>query len=178
MRTPLQRVVPERSLIAVDVGNNTYSFGRYFETRPGQRVIMSGYLGSIGFALPAAMGAWAATSRHAAWRDRRVVSISGDGGLGQYLAELTTAVQHGMGIVHVVLDNGELAKISREQVGALRPVWHTGLHNPDFAAYAELCGARGIRVDHAADLDQAFHDAFAHQGGPVLVAVRSSARDV
>ncbi|MDH3745914.1 MAG: thiamine pyrophosphate-binding protein, partial [Acidobacteriota bacterium] len=56
----MNRLVPEDAIIAVDVGNNTYSFGRYFEcTR--QAVLMSGYLGSIGFGYPAAMGAWAAT---------------------------------------------------------------------------------------------------------------------
>jgi pyruvate oxidase len=51
---------PEDAIIAVDVGNNTYSFGRYFESK-GQRVLMSGYFGSIGFSFSAAMGAWAAT---------------------------------------------------------------------------------------------------------------------
>ena len=56
----LNRHVPENAIIAVDVGNNTYSFGRYFECQ-NQAVLMSGYLGSIGFALPAAIGAWAAT---------------------------------------------------------------------------------------------------------------------
>jgi len=56
----LSRIAPAKAVIAVDVGNNTYSFGRYFECR-GQRVLMSGYLGSIGFAFPAAMGAWSAT---------------------------------------------------------------------------------------------------------------------
>lgn len=55
------RQIPEDAIIAVDVGNNTYSFGRYFECRR-QAILMSGYLGSIGFSLPAAMGAWAATS--------------------------------------------------------------------------------------------------------------------
>jgi len=56
----LSRQVAEDAIIAVDVGNNTYSFGRYFEcaSQPG---LMSGYLGSIGFSFPAAMGAWAAT---------------------------------------------------------------------------------------------------------------------
>ena len=48
-------------MIAVDVGNNTYSFGRYFECQD-QRVLMSGYLGSIGFSLPAAIGAWSAVA--------------------------------------------------------------------------------------------------------------------
>ena len=51
----MSEVVPENAAIAVDVGNNTYSFGRYFESKSGQELIMSGYLGSIGFAFPAAI---------------------------------------------------------------------------------------------------------------------------
>ena len=106
----LSRTVPEDAIIAVDVGNNTYSFGRYFEcTR--QSVLMSGYLGSIGFAFPAAMGAWAATLEDdPRFKGRPVVSISGDGGFAQYMAELTTAVKHDMNITHVLLNNDELGE--------------------------------------------------------------------
>ena len=57
----LTRLAPQDAIFAVDVGNNTYSFGRYFEPTGDQRILMSGYLGSIGFGFPAAMGAWAAT---------------------------------------------------------------------------------------------------------------------
>ena len=158
----LKRHVPDDAVIAVDVGNHAYSFGRYFEV-DRQRILMSGYLGSIGFGFPAAMGAWAATHS-------KVVAVTGDGGFGQYLAETTTAVAHGMDIVHVVLDNGELGKISKEQRAAEYDVWQTDLRNPDFAAYAELCGARGIRVDDASQLDAALAEAFATPG-PVVVAV-------
>jgi pyruvate oxidase len=170
----LSQTVPEDAVIAVDVGNNTYSFGRYFETRPGQQVIMSGYLGSIGFGFPAAMGAWAATRGSR----RKVVSVSGDGGFGQYLAEFTTAVRHAMPITHVLLNNDELGKISREQVGALRPVWQTRLVNPDFAQFARLCGGRGWRVEQPQDLGPALEEAMAVEGGPALVEVVTSARDV
>jgi pyruvate oxidase len=172
----LSDVVPEDAVIAVDVGNNTYSFGRYFECKPGQTVVMSGYLGSIGFGFPAAMGAWAATQ--ADGTARKIVSISGDGGFGQYLAELTTAVAHRMPITHVLLNNSELAKISREQVGALRPVWQTALHNPDFSEYARICGARGFRVEKAGDLAAALGEAMQVTDGPALVEVITSARDV
>jgi pyruvate oxidase len=74
----LSECLPEDAVICVDVGNNIYSFGRYFEAR-SQSVLMSGYLGSIGFGFPAAMGAWAAVGE-----ERPVISISGDGGFGQY----------------------------------------------------------------------------------------------
>ncbi|CAN5478612.1 thiamine pyrophosphate-binding protein [soil metagenome] len=158
----LNRHVPADAVVTVDVGNHAYSFGRYFEV-DRQRILMSGYLGSIGFGFPAAMGAWAATGS-------KVVAVTGDGGFGQYLAETTTAVAHGMDIVHVLLDNGELGKISKEQRAGEYDVWQTGLRNPDFAAYAELCGARGIRVDAAEDLDAALAEAFVVDG-PVLVAI-------
>ena len=89
----LTRQAPSDAVIAVDVGNNTYSFGRYFECAE-QRVLMSGYLGSIGFAFPAAMGAWAATQDFEEYQGRKVIAVSGDGGFGQYLAEFTTAVKY------------------------------------------------------------------------------------
>lgn len=159
----LTRLVPDDAVMPVDVGNNTYSFGRYFECAR-QTVIMSGYLGSIGFAFPAALGAWAAAP------GRKVVSVSGDGGFGQYMAEFTTAVKYGMDITHVLLSNGELGKISKEQRDGGWPVWQTSLQNPDFARYAENCGGLGLRVEHRKDLDKALETAIQHEG-PALVEV-------
>jgi len=166
----LTRQVPSDAVMCVDVGNNTYSFGRYFEVKD-QAVLMSGYLGSIGFALPAAMGAWAATQEEGSpWQGRKVVSVSGDGGLGQYLAEITTLVAHGMDVTHVVLNNTELGKISKEQRAAELDVWQTRLVNPSFAGFAESCGALGIRVTAAGQLDEALQRAIAHEG-PAVVEV-------
>ncbi len=167
----LSDLVPADAVIAVDVGNNTYAFGHYFTSRGDQDVLMSGYLGSIGFALPAALGAWAATGA-----TRKVVSISGDGGLGQYLADFTTAVKYEMDITHIVLNNNELAKISREQVGAMLPVWQTSLVNPDFGAFADLCGGTGFRVDDPEDLESTLRAALAVEGGPSLVEVATAGR--
>ncbi len=170
----LARHVADDAIVAVDVGNNTYSFGRYFECQR-QAVLMSGYLGSIGFALPAAMGAWAATQEEdERFRGRQVVSVSGDGGFGQYMAELTTAVKYGMNITHILLNNSELGKISKEQRSGNWDVWQTDLHNPDFAQYAELCGARGIRVSERDQLDDAMAAALAHDG-PALVEILTDA---
>jgi thiamine pyrophosphate-dependent acetolactate synthase large subunit-like protein/nitrite reductase/ring-hydroxylating ferredoxin subunit len=170
----MSRLTPEDAIIAVDVGNNTYSFGRYFECRR-QAVLMSGYLGSIGFSFPAAMGAWAATQEDdPLYAGRKVVSVSGDGGFGQYMAELTTAVKYGMNITHILLNNDELGKISKEQRAGNWDVWQTSLHNPSFAEYAELCGALGLRVERVGELDDALSTALRHDG-PSLVEIQSDA---
>ncbi len=164
----LTRRCPDDAVIAVDVGNHAYSFGRYFECSR-QSILMSGYLGSIGFGYPAAMGAWAATHG-----DRPICAVTGDGGFAQYMAELLTAVKHGMNITHVLLNNGQLGKISKEQRAGEWDVWQTSLHNPDFSRYAELCGALGVRVTEAGGLDDALERGFAHDG-PALVEVMTDA---
>jgi thiamine pyrophosphate-dependent acetolactate synthase large subunit-like protein len=161
----LSRVIPDNAVIPVDVGNNTYSFGRYFECRK-QSILMSGYLGSIGFGYPAAIGAWAAAP------DRPVVVLTGDGGFGQYMGEICTAVKYGMNITHVLLNNRELGKITLEQETQHLPVWETGLHNPNFAEFAGVCGAKGFRVNDLAELSDAVSAALSYEG-PALVEIVS-----
>ena len=96
--------------------------------------------------------------------------MTGDGGFGQYLAELTTAVKYNMNITHILLNNSELGKISKEQRAGEWDVWQTSLVNPNFAEYAKLCGAKGIQVTAARQLDDAISAALAHDG-PALVEV-------
>jgi pyruvate oxidase len=163
----LSRHLPADAVVTVDVGNHAYSLGRYLESA-GQPVLMSGYLGSIGFGYPAALGAWAAAP------GRPIVAVTGDGGFGQYAAELTTAVKYGIPIKHVLLDNHALGKIAKEQRAEDFPVWHTSLVNPDWAAYATLCGATGIRVDRRDQLDVAMAALFAADG-PALLCVEQDA---
>jgi pyruvate oxidase len=133
----MERQIPDDAVIAIDVGNHAYSFGRYFECKR-HTVLMSGYLGSIGFGYPAAMGAWAAAP------DRPIVAVTGDGGFAQYMAEVTTAVKHGMNITHVLLNNGQLGKIAKEQRAGEWDVWQTTLHtrtSPPSRAIAARSGS-------------------------------------
>jgi thiamine pyrophosphate-dependent acetolactate synthase large subunit-like protein len=169
----LSTAVPGNAIIAVDVGNNTYSFGRYFECQD-QRILMSGYLGSIGFSFSAAMGAWAATQDQEAFKGRQVVSVSGDGGFGQYMGDFNTAVKYNMNITHVLLNNSQLGKISKEQRAGEWPVWQTSLQNPSFAAYANLCGGKGFRVTKPEKLAAAIDAALAYDG-PSLVEIITDA---
>ncbi len=163
----LSKHAPSDAVITVDVGNHAYSFGRYFESA-GQPVLMSGYLGSIGFGYPAAIGAWSADPQ------RPIVAVTGDGGFGQYLAEITTAVKYGIPIKHLLLDNRSLGKIAKEQLAEQRPAWQTSLVNPDFADYARLCGAVGISASTTGQLDLAMRELFATPG-PALLHVHQDA---
>lgn len=158
----LSRMAPEDAVMCVDVGNNAYSLGRYFECRK-QSFLMSGYLGSIGFAFPAAMGAWAATGGK-----RPVIAVAGDGGFAQYMAELTTSVKYGMNIKLILLNNNELGKISKEQRSGELEVFATDLVNPDFAEYARGCGALGIRVEEKKELPGAMKEILEHKGTALL----------
>lgn len=158
----LTRQADEEAVVCVDVGNNAYSLGRYFEPK-NQRFIMSGYLGSIGFAFPAAMGAWAATRGQ-----NQIIAVAGDGGFAQYMAELTTSVKYGMDIKVILLNNYELGKISKEQRAGHFDVWSTSLSNPHFASFAEGCGALGIRVTNRKTLEEGIKKILQHKGTALL----------
>ncbi|MFM1917288.1 MAG: pyruvate oxidase [Actinomycetota bacterium] len=164
----LSEQAPSDCVFTVDVGNNAYSFGRYVESK-GQPVLMSGYLGSIGFGYPAALGAAQARP------DSLVIAVTGDGGFGQYLAEVTTAVKYGLNVKHLLLDNGSLGKISKEQLAAEYPTWQTSLVNPDFAEFARLCGAEGFTASLNSEIAPAMRKWLAAQGPAVFVVRQDGA---
>ncbi len=158
----MNELAPKNAVMCVDVGNNAYSFGRYFESKEHD-FLMSGYLGSIGFALPAAIGAWSAVKE-----TRPVVAVAGDGGLCQYLAEITTLVKYDMPVKLIVINNHELGKISKEQRAGEFDVWKTSLSNPNFAEFATSCGAWGKRVTNQEDVNAQMKELFAQSGPAVL----------
>jgi thiamine pyrophosphate-dependent acetolactate synthase large subunit-like protein len=158
----LTKLAPENAVMCVDVGNNAYSFGRYFESKK-HTFLMSGYLGSIGFAIPAALGAWAAVGD-----DRPIIAVAGVGGFCQYLAEVTTAVKYNMPVKIIILNNNELGKISKEQRSGGWDKWATDLVNPDFAEYASSCGALGIKVSKREEINDAMIQLFEHNGPGLL----------
>jgi pyruvate oxidase len=68
----------------------------------------------------------------------------------------------------VLFDNHSLGKIGKEQTAAGFPVWHTSLHNPDWAAYAMLCGVTGIKAARRDQLEDAMTSLFAADGPALL----------
>jgi pyruvate oxidase len=150
----LSDIVPEDAVISIDVGENGWWFGRNFRMKR-QRFVMSGYLATMGFGLP---GAIAAKLAHP---EKTVFCITGDGGFAMAMAELVTAVKYNLPMVVVVMNNRELGMIRIEQQMEHYPNFGTDLLNPDFAAYGEACGGRGIRVTRPEELEPAIRKAMA-----------------
>jgi thiamine pyrophosphate-dependent acetolactate synthase large subunit-like protein/nitrite reductase/ring-hydroxylating ferredoxin subunit len=162
----LKGSIPHDAIVALDVGNTTYSFGRYFEA-DGQRVVMSGWLGSIGYALPASLGA------ALAYPDKTIVAVAGDGGFGQYAMELATVAKYVLNIKVVLFSNDELGKITAEQELAGTHTWATSLKNPSWAGMATSLDLFGRRVTTPEELATGMQDLFSHDG-PGLLEIRSS----
>ncbi|HUK93279.1 MAG TPA: thiamine pyrophosphate-dependent enzyme, partial [Methanomicrobiales archaeon] len=150
----LSETIPEDAIISIDVGENGWWFGRNFRMER-QRFLMSGYLATMGFSLPAAIAAKLARP------EKKVFCITGDGGFAMGMAELVTAVKYHLPMVVVVLNNRELGMIRVEQQMEHYQNFGTELLNPDFAAYADACGGRGIRVTRPGELEPAIRKAMA-----------------
>jgi thiamine pyrophosphate-dependent acetolactate synthase large subunit-like protein/rubredoxin len=164
----LSDTIPEDAVITIDVGENGWWFGRNFRMKR-QRFAMSGYLATMGFGLPAAIAA------KLAYPEKGVFCITGDGGFAMAMAEVATAVKYRLPMVIVVLDNRELGMIRVEQQMEHYPNFGTDLHNPDFAAYGDACGGKGIRVTRPEELEPAVRQAM-DLDTVVIVDVETDAR--
>lgn len=91
------------------------------------------------------------------------------------MADLTTAARNKLPVKVFVLNNGQLGMIMQEQKTEQYPNWQTELHNPDFARYAELCGATGIGIEEPGELRGAVKKALDAKG-PALVDIVTDPR--
>ncbi|GAB2767323.1 pyruvate dehydrogenase [Nocardioides salsibiostraticola] len=160
----VDRHAAQDAVFSTDTGMSTVWLSR-FVTMSGTRRLLGSYnLGSMANAMPQALGAVALD------RQRQAIAFCGDGGLSMLMGDLITAVSHDLPVKLVVFNNGRLGmvKLEMEQVGL--PEFGTMLDNPDFAKVAEAIGMRGIRVEKAADVDDAVRDTMAHPG-PILLDV-------
>ena len=170
-RSPLrpQRVIravsdaaADDAIITFDCGANTHFAARHFRFRKQQRLISPGLLDTMAPGLPYAIAA------QLAHPGRQVIAIVGDGGFAMLMAEMTTAVQHGLPIKVVVLDNQSLAQVTFEQKEAGYGVFGCELGAIDFVAFAKACGADGVRCANPAELESGIQAAL-HSPRPMLV---------
>lgn len=127
--------------------------------------ITTGYQGTLGFGFPTALGVKVARP------EVPVISIAGDGGFMFAVQELATAVQHRIGLVTIVFNNGQYGNVQQMQRQLYgNRIIATDLVNPDFVKLAEAFGAVGYRARTAAELKTAIRAAF-HGGGPAIIDV-------
>lgn len=145
----LNEKIAADAVISLDVGENCWWFGRNFQMKQTQKMVMSGYLASMGFGLPGAMAA------ALAYPDRQAVCIAGDGGFSMLMADFLTALKYGMPVKVFIMNNGRLGMIMQEQKVEGYESWQTELYNFDFADYAEHSGGIGIKVTAPDELEGA-----------------------
>jgi len=146
---------PGDAIFVCDTGAVTVWGARNLRMRRGQRFVLSGNLGTMGFAISGALGA------QLAYPDRPVIALAGDGGLAMYLGEIATAAMHQLPVTIVVFNNGKLGLIQMEQEAEGLPEHQTGLPDIDFAAVAVACGADGYRAETPEDLELALRHGLA-----------------
>lgn len=150
------------AVFTCDVGLPTVWAARYLAMNGRRRLLGSFWHGSMANALAQGIGA------QAAFRDRQVVSLSGDGGFAMLMGDLLTLVQHRLPVKVVVFNNGTLGFVELEQKSTGFLDFGTQLENPNFAAMAQAVGIHGIRIEDSSEVDAAIAAALAHDG-PVLV---------
>jgi thiamine pyrophosphate-dependent acetolactate synthase large subunit-like protein len=163
----IKTALPWDGVVFSDMTQIAY-FGNYAYPvdNPGQWFHPSGY-GTLGFALPAAIGAKISTPA------RAVIALAGDFGLQFTLLELMTAVEAGLSLPIVVWNNSALGQIRDDMVAAHIPELGVIARNPDFVALAQACGAESYRVHDPAALTEAIRTALNH-AGPTLIEVIAS----
>ncbi len=158
----ISQLAADDAIFTCDVGLPTVWAARYLAMNGRRRLVGSFWHGSMANAMPQALGA------QAAFPDRQVVSLSGDGGFTMLMGDLLSAKQLGLPIKVVVFNNGALGFIELEQKSSGFLDAGTGLENPDFAAMANAIGIHGVRIDDPADVESKMAEALAHPG-PVLI---------
>lgn len=169
----LTRVLDEKAsddaVFIPDVGSPVVYASRYINTTQDRRVIGSFAHGSMANALTMSLGAQVVS------RDRQVIALAGDGGLGMMLGELLTVREHNLPVKIVVYNNSSLNFIELEmKAGGFVP-FATDLQNPDYGKVAEAMGIWGKHVERSKDLPGAVEEFLAHDGPAVLDVVTERA---
>jgi acetolactate synthase-1/2/3 large subunit len=152
-------------IIATDVGQHQMWIAQLFPFERPRSLLTSGGLGTMGYGLPAGIGAKFAAP------DRKVIVVSGDGSIQMNIQELGTAVQYNVDIKVVILNNYFLGMVRQWQERFYAERYsYSKMSVPNFVKLADAYGAKGFRIEKAKDLAATMKEAFATPG-PVLIDV-------
>ncbi len=155
------------AIVTTDVGQNQMWAAQFYRFNRPNRFITSGGLGTMGFGLPAALGAQIACP------DRTVVDIAGDGSIQMNIQEMATAVQYELPVKIAILNNGYLGMVRQwQELFYGRRYSATRMERtPDFVKLAEAYGALGLRAERPEEVAPVLREGLAHRG-PVIMDFR------
>ena len=170
----LHRQTAGRAVVTTDVGQHQMWAAQFYPFDGGRQWITSGGLGTMGFGLPAALGARLARP------DRLVVAVVGDGGFQMTNQELATAVQYGIDVKVVLMNNGYLGMVRQwQEMFYERAYSEVDISvAPDFVKLAEAYGAAAFRAATPAELPAALAAGLAHPGVAVIEVLVSKEENV
>ena len=152
----MYKITNGEAYVCSDVGQHQMFAAQYYPFAEPRKWINSGGLGTMGFGLPAAMGA------KLAFPDSHVICITGDGSIQMNIQELSTCLQYNLAVVIVSLNNRSLGMVRQWQ-----DMNYAGRHSssymeslPDFVKLAESYGHVGIQINHVDELDDKLKEAF------------------
>ncbi len=159
----LWRITGGDAIVVTDVGQHQMWEAQYFHHEKPRTLVTSGGLGTMGFALPAAIGAKTACP------DKEVWVVAGDGGFQMTAAELSTIVQEKLKINIAIVNNGYLGMVRQWQEFFYdRNYESTPLVSPDFVKLAEAHGIAGRAVRKRSEVEPAVNEARTHQGAYLI----------
>ena len=155
-----------KAIIATEVGQNQMWTAQFYKFLEPRRIVTSGGLGTMGYGFPASIGA------QAAYPPELVIDIAGDGSIQMNIQELATAVQYGLPVKVVILNNGCLGMVRQWQELFYEKRYAVSRFEcmPDFVKLAEAYGAAGYEIEHESEVDRVLKKAFAN-GRPTLIDV-------
>ncbi len=158
-----------KAIIATEVGQNQMWTAQFYKFLEPRRIITSGGLGTMGYGFPASIGA------QIAYPDMLVIDIAGDGSIQMNIQELATAVQYGLPVKVVILNNGCLGMVRQWQELFYEKRYSVSKLDclPNFVKLAEAYGAAGYEIEHENEVDRVLKKSFAN-GRPTLIDVHVS----
>jgi pyruvate dehydrogenase (quinone) len=167
----VSELAADDAVFTCDVGTPIIWTARYLKVNGRRRIIGSFNHGSMANGMLQAIGA------QAAFPQRQVISMSGDGGFSMMMGDFITLTQMGLPVKVIVLNNGTLGFVEMEMKASGFLDAGCDLKNPNFALMAEAMGVRGIRVEKPQELRHALEAGLSHKG-PVLVDVVSARQEL